>query len=86
MNTICIENGYSIVKNQKPHGKSYNKWLSELVNTRKAPTEFFHLPYCFLLGFVRYCNNNLNCPIDSESTSWYIDTGGIDTVRINSWR
>lgn len=39
-----------------------------------------------LTFFVRYCNNNLNCPIDSESTSWYIDTGGIDTVRINSWR
>ena len=24
--TICIENGYSIVENPKPHGKSYNKW------------------------------------------------------------
>ena len=23
--TICIENGYSIVENPKPHGKSYNK-------------------------------------------------------------
>ena len=25
--TICIENGLSIVENPKPHGKSYNKWL-----------------------------------------------------------
>ena len=25
--TICIENGYSIVENPKRHGKSYNKWL-----------------------------------------------------------
>lgn len=25
--TICIENGYSIVENPKSHGKSYNKWL-----------------------------------------------------------
>ena len=28
--TICIENGLSIVENPKPHGKSYNKWLGEL--------------------------------------------------------
>ena len=27
--TICIENGYSIVENPKHHGKSYNKWLGE---------------------------------------------------------
>ena len=27
--TICIENGYSIVENPKPHGKSYNKWLGD---------------------------------------------------------
>ena len=27
--TICIENGYSIVENPKSHGKSYNKWLGE---------------------------------------------------------
>ena len=27
--TICIENGYSIVENPRPHGKSYNKWLGE---------------------------------------------------------
>lgn len=27
--TICIENGLSIVKNPKPHGKSYNKWLGD---------------------------------------------------------
>lgn len=25
--TICVENGYSIVEDPKPHGKSYNKWL-----------------------------------------------------------
>ena len=25
--TICIENGLSIVENPNPHGKSYNKWL-----------------------------------------------------------
>ena len=25
--TICIENGYSIVENPKRHGQSYNKWL-----------------------------------------------------------
>ena len=27
--TICIENGYSIVENSKAHGKSYNKWLRD---------------------------------------------------------
>ena len=27
--TICIENGYSIVENPKPRGKSYNKWLGD---------------------------------------------------------
>ena len=27
--TICVENGYSIVENPKSHGKSYNKWLGE---------------------------------------------------------
>ena len=27
--TICIENGYSIVENPKPHGQSYNKWLGD---------------------------------------------------------
>ena len=27
--TICIENGLSIVENPKPHGKSYNKWLGD---------------------------------------------------------
>lgn len=27
--TICIENGLSIVENPKSHGKSYNKWLGE---------------------------------------------------------
>lgn len=29
MDTICIENGLSIVENPKPHGKSYNKWLGD---------------------------------------------------------
>ena len=27
--TICIENGYSIVENPKRQGKSYNKWLGD---------------------------------------------------------
>lgn len=27
--TICIENGYSIVESPKQHGKSYNKWLGD---------------------------------------------------------
>ena len=27
--TICIENGLSIVENPKPYGKSYNKWLGD---------------------------------------------------------
>ena len=27
--TICIENGYSIVDNPQRHGKSYNKWLGD---------------------------------------------------------
>ena len=27
--TICIENGLSIVEHPKPHGKSYNKWLGD---------------------------------------------------------
>ena len=27
--TICIENGYSIVENPKRHGKSYNNWLGD---------------------------------------------------------
>ena len=27
--TICIENGLSIVENPNPHGKSYNKWLGD---------------------------------------------------------
>ena len=33
--TICIENGYSIVENPKRHGKSYNKWLGD---KKKPPT------------------------------------------------
>ena len=32
--TICIENGCSIVENPKRHGKSYNKWLGD----KKKPT------------------------------------------------
>lgn len=31
--TLCIENGYSIVENPQRHGKSYNKWLGD-----NAPT------------------------------------------------
>lgn len=27
--TICLENGYSIVSDPKRHGKSYNKWLGD---------------------------------------------------------
>lgn len=27
--TLCIENGYSIVADPKAHGKSYNKWLGD---------------------------------------------------------
>lgn len=27
--TICIENGLSIIENPQPHGKSYNKWLGD---------------------------------------------------------
>ena len=27
--TICIENGLSIVETPNPHGKSYNKWLGD---------------------------------------------------------
>lgn len=27
--TICVENGYSIVENPQRHGKSYNKWRGE---------------------------------------------------------
>ena len=30
--TICIENGYSIVENPKPKGKSYDNWLGDLKN------------------------------------------------------
>ena len=27
--TICVENGLSIVENPKPHGKSYDQWLGD---------------------------------------------------------
>lgn len=29
--TICIENGLSVIENPQPHGKSYNKWLGDKV-------------------------------------------------------
>ena len=32
LNSICIENGLSIVENPKPYGKSYNKWLGDQAN------------------------------------------------------
>ena len=32
--TICIENGYSIIENPKQHGKAYNKWLGERAKPR----------------------------------------------------
>ena len=34
--TICIENGLSIVENPKPHGKSYNKWLGDQAKEKKV--------------------------------------------------
>lgn len=33
--TICIENGYSIIENPKQHGKTYNKWLGDRTKPRK---------------------------------------------------
>ena len=36
--TICIENGYSIVENPKPHGKSYNKWLGDRAKQSQRET------------------------------------------------
>ena len=30
--TICIQNGYSIVENPKPKGKSYDNWLGDMKN------------------------------------------------------
>lgn len=38
--TICIENGYSIVENPKRHGKSYNKWLGD----KKKPSHRERIP------------------------------------------
>ena len=32
--TICIENGYSIIENPKQHGKAYNKWLGDRAKPR----------------------------------------------------
>ncbi|OUN68631.1 relaxase [Faecalibacterium sp. An58] len=39
--TICVENGYSIVENPKPHGKSYNKWLGDAA--KPSHRETLHL-------------------------------------------
>ena len=39
--TICIENGYSIVENPKGKGKSYDKWLGE----QKKPSHREHICY-----------------------------------------
>ena len=36
--TICIENGYSIVENPKPRGKSYNKWLGDVAKPSHRET------------------------------------------------
>ena len=36
--TICIENGYSIVENPKPRGKSYNKWLGNAAKSSHRET------------------------------------------------
>lgn len=33
--TICIENGYSVVENPKRRGQSYNKWLGETAPTHR---------------------------------------------------
>jgi len=33
--TICIENGYSIIENPKRHGQSYNKWLGDKLLTHR---------------------------------------------------
>ena len=39
--TICIENGYSIVENPKGKGKSYDKWLGD----KKKPSHREHICY-----------------------------------------
>ena len=39
--TICIENGYSIVENPKGKGKSYDKWLGD----QKKPSHREHICY-----------------------------------------
>ena len=45
--TICIENGYSIVENPKPRGKSYDKWLGD----QAKPS---HRSCCALLSTTLY--------------------------------
>ena len=45
--TICIENGYSIVENPKPRGKSYDKWLGD----QAKPS---HRGCCALLSTTLY--------------------------------
>lgn len=39
--TICVENGYSIVENPKGKGKSYDKWLGD----QKKPSHREHICY-----------------------------------------
>ncbi len=39
--TICVENGYSIVEDPKPHGKSYNKTLTLIVSGTKFTGRLF---------------------------------------------
>lgn len=41
--TLCVENGYSIVENPHQHGQSYNKWQGE----RTDPSHREHL--CFII-------------------------------------
>ena len=45
--TICIENGLSIVEDPKPHGKSYNKWLGEQAK------ECFFMPKYQATAYIR---------------------------------
>lgn len=45
--TICIENGYSIVENPKRHGKSYNKWLGD---KKKPSIKALNTEYAELLA------------------------------------
>ena len=45
--TICIENGCSIVENPKRHGKSYNKWLGD---KKKPSIKALNTEYAELLA------------------------------------